>query len=444
MSIPFFGSLFKKKEEKTKELSLEEFEKLLLAEEKKRFAVLERNAFSIFAQINYLLKETSLKIKKIDETEIDFEGAAQKILSTGKKDFVKQMESTVSKLVPPKEHSFEAIINYSSKSMFMLEAELVKAGKVIALTRHALAKEMKAVGDSLKELMETLRELNKKITESKMVPIKKMQKRAENIRKLENKVLVLKKESAGFEKEFLEKKNTLSELRKDVESLKNSQEAKELELLETQLKKVEEQQKETEFRTANAIAVAGKPLRKIEKLINAKKFFPGGYSGEELGTWLSNVSKAVKSDQKGEKIKSACKDALKAIDEGTISAKNEKEKEKWIQFLNEVILKNFFEEVFWNLNAQEVKRNEIKRKIDAISLSKKISEKKTAAEETEKILLEINSRKERTGFYQKEAEKEIIEETKKLSEEAEPVFGKTQIISCNSTTNPQKKPETEG
>jgi hypothetical protein len=402
MKIPFFSGLFQKK---TVKISLIDLEKELFEEEKKRFNAFEKKAFSVFAQINYLLKKINEECKKINEIETSKHGRIGKIVSSSKKDFVFQVESLTSKLFPPKNHSFEEIKKYSVNSNKLLQLELIKIHKLIAVTAFGLKEEMKELGMHFKELDSAFKELNKKLIESKLIDLIELKSKLIKLHELKSKSIELNSDEKKLLNELNSVKLLIEKEKENLSLIESSKEAKKLLELNKEIDFLEKQKNQLKINATALIGKADKPLKKLLKMIESKRFISQNYSAEDLNIWLSDSLKAMKLDQKGEKIKSAVKDCVLLINENNIDAKNEKEKNKWIQALTEINSTNFFEEFFWKLNSIKSKKNSFQEQINNIELTKKLKSKKELIFELQNKLTELKSKKQKIS--------NLIEETNK-------------------------------
>ncbi|MBN2127409.1 MAG: hypothetical protein JW703_03380 [Candidatus Diapherotrites archaeon] len=425
MNIPFISWLFKKKLEK---ISFTELEKRLLEEEKKRFTEFEKKAFSVFAQINYLLKKINFQTDALNKIDSEKSGRIGKIVSTSKRDFVFQVNSLASKIVPPKEHSFEAIKNYSVNSLSLLETELIKIRKLIALTAFGMTGEMKELGEYFKELVSAMNELKKALIESKLIELNNLKQQITLFHELEKNINEKKSEQKNNLKELKSVQNMLEEEQKKLDSVLLSSDAKQVVSLKKEIVFVEEQKKLLELKASALIGKADKPLKKLGKMIESNRFISKNYSSELLEKWLSSSVNAMKSDQKGETIKNACNDCIQLINSNEISSKTDKEKSKWIEALNEINSTDFFEEFFWKINSIESKKNSFLAEIEKNPSSSKITLWDKSILSLKEKLIELNSKKQKLVNSVIDSEKKLIVLKEKIRAGYKPVFRKEILL----------------
>jgi hypothetical protein len=190
---------------------------------------------------------------------------------------------------------------------------------------------------------------------------------------------------------------------------------------------LEKQRKELESKAGKLILNAEKPFRKMEKLIKAGKFIPQDYSFKELNKWVFSAGEAIKSDQKGLKIKRACSDCIEAISTGKLSAKNEKEKMKWVDALNEIHSVDFFGEFFWKINSIESKKNSIQAELEKNSLNEEILEQEKKMRLLEAKLNELNAAKERLEREINVLNEKLIEAKKEIEKKYSDSFNAIQL-----------------
>jgi hypothetical protein len=147
-----------------------------------------------------------------------------------------------------------------------------------------------------------------------------------------------------------------------------------------------------------------RPLQRFNQLVESGRWVLPSKEKEILGLFLTNPVLALKSDPKAELFKKVLAEVIKAIEDNSVELK-EKEKEKRLEALQEIINFDFFGKVFWRMN-------ELQRKQD--ELNKEIS-KSDAKKELEKMITEIGA-----------GEKEILGE-KELLLESDRKLGAAQI-----------------
>ena len=116
---------------------------------------------------------------------------------------------------------------------------------------------------------------------------------------------------------------------------------------------------------------------------------------------MRNPLLALKRDPKAESFKIVLQELKKQLDSEAIVLK-EKENEKRLAVLQELLEFNFFEGFFWKANEIEVELNRIEKEIRHSEFSKNALEKEKELRETQALLEEKGSL---LGNYKKELEK---------------------------------------
>ncbi len=420
MSIPFFSNFFG---EKLVKLSLVELDEKLSYEEEKRFKVFEKNAFSVFSQINYLLKQINSFVLLLSEKSVGSGGRVGKIVSSSKRDFVNKLNLLTSKLVPPTKHSFDVIKNYSVNSSELLEKELTKISKLISITAFGLSREMKELGDYLKELNQAFKNLEKNLVKSKLVELNELKLKVNELKQINSDLVKFKEKGGELVKEIGELDSLIEKQVIELNSLKSSGDAVKLVELNKELDFLDKQLVQLKFNTSSLIGKANKPLKKLLKLIESNRFVSNNYSFNDLNKWLFNSLEAIKFDQNGEKIKLAVNDCVKLINENSLEAKSEKQRTNWLNALNEISSINFFEEFFWKMNSIESKKNLVKEQLNSIELGKKIVEKQKSIDLLKQKLIELKVKEQNNLKQISELNQELINLNSLIQLDFSKIFG---------------------
>ncbi len=130
-----------------------------------------------------------------------------------------------------------------------------------------------------------------------------------------------------------------------------------------------------------------RPLKKFNNLAESQSVsFPKSQK-ELLELYLNNPFSALKKDVKAEELKEILKSVKKAIEENAIEM-DEREKEKRLNALGELISFDFFENVFWKMNQIDVQINEVEQNLILKNVSRKLSESENEIRKIERELFE--------------------------------------------------------
>jgi hypothetical protein len=217
------------------------------------------------------------------------------------------------------------------------------------------------------------------------------------LEKIREEKKMIEQKIAAMEKRLVEKKEGL-------EKKKSGKELVQLRELESALNELMVSKQELKTEISALILNVDRPLQRFNQLVESGRWVLPSKEKEILGLFLTNPVLALKSDPKAELFKKVLAEVIKAIEDNSVELK-EKEKEKRLEALQEIINFDFFGKVFWRMN-------ELQRKQD--ELNKEIS-KSDAKKELEKMITEIGA-----------GEKEILGE-KELLLESDRKLGAAQI-----------------
>ncbi len=407
-----FDGIFGKKEVKEQEIELELSKAISFSDEffSAAFAEIQKDVFSRFSEIKHLLNEIKLVLSELKEKQIELnEGnpRLRKIALTSRNTLIEKMNLLASKLEPPVSNELNEFSVYCSSSLELLESEVNSFGRNIAYTGIVLKEPIKNLGEKMNELRKVFLELKKLLDSKKnLLLLPEIKSGIEKIGVLVNE----KKDSVSAENDLIKRisheENSLADLRKELEKKRNSVESKKLNEL---------------------LFPAEKLMKALEKLSDSGRFVLKEEEKAILGLYLSNPFLALKKDNKGEELKKIFNFIKKLVSEGKISLK-EKEKQKKLAVLDELLLFDFFGEFFWKLNETEKNLIETEKEISLLDISSEISslEKKEAYSENliKSLSAELESQKTKTKRLSEEKNSEL-----KLLEKNLSVFsGKTVLL----------------
>jgi len=409
VSFNFLKRLFsffsgkKKPSSKEKQLSLSEVEHFVHSFAEKQRKKLAPFVAGKFSEIKHLLKQLKSLLQQLESSDVESTNAKlEKIVETSKRHSLQQLSSVFEKLSPPNPADLEAVRQYCLDSESFLAKEIPSFGKNIAYTSIILKDSMKGIGSLVGELQNVFQELNREFSENKEVFIesaivsetKKILGNNEKILSLEETMRILSSEISAVEKQLLERKE-------QFDLLQNSEEAKILSGLGEKKAFFSGKKKSLEQGIFEKSSSLEKPLRKLERLAEEDKTSLEKRELLFLQDFLRNPLLALKRDPKAESFKIVLQELKKQLDSEAIVLK-EKENEKRLAVLQELLEFNFFEGFFWKANEIEVELNRIEKEIRHSEFSKNALEKEKELRETQALLEEKGSL---LGNYKKELEK---------------------------------------
>jgi hypothetical protein len=402
-----FGGIFGKKPKKV-QLRLEDSEGFLEKELSGKRKELLSGAGKKLAEIKHVLKETKSALGDLENAEaVSKTGRIDKIVSTAKGTALKQIGSLLDKLSPPNTLDIEEIRAYSNEAVFALQ-QAGHFGKNVAYAGISFRDEMKAVGENMKELSQEFASLQKLLKENRPVfLLQAFKKRLSEQRALENEASLQEKEIESLEKaaeaNALEKSRLLSSLKK----LREGPDFKAISRLNEHKAALFREKQKAKTGLLDLFAKIEKPLHRLDKAAKAGKFFlPKGLS-EFLAELSVNPFVALKRDPKAEKIKAVLLETKKAINSGAVDLK-EKEKEKKLAVLEEMLSFDFFTESFWKFNKIDSEILGVEKALKELpALSQEASllgSLKALDEKQEKLESELEARKSQRSACLKKAQ----------------------------------------
>lgn len=398
------------------------------AEEKTReeTRALASMALNRFSEIRFLIKELTEELETLEKTPLE-EAAherLQKVVVSSQQTMVVRMRNLLEKLNPPTVAEWKNIHGYARSSFLLLQKETESFGKNIAYTSILRKDEIKSLGEHWTELESALKELFEAFSTSAAV------EKTTVIQQTYEQVLRLQQESKAAFSEHKQLENELNEIenkiKQDQESLAawtQSSEAKAVGELQEQLHALEKQKTVIREPVSEVLGSIDKPLKRFQQLASS-----GQWALEkELHAFLSVLAekpfKALEMDPKAQRLKEVLQEMKKAIGEGKIGFKDEKEKAKRLEALENAQRFDFFSNFFWKENELEKKRRGLEKELQsrgffekAQSAQKQMQELLQEKKQLEQLLVQANVRqsKNQLAFLEK---KEILE--KQLSKIAE-------------------------
>lgn len=407
-----FGWLFRERK-KAGKTEMWELEKTLFyveeacAEDAKS---LEKEIFSRLSEVKHLLKTLDSAIDEARRKNVSLDEGnfgLRRIVVTSRDGLLNRFSQLSKKLEPPKTTMVSEIYGYAVSSKKIVREEVIQSRKNIAYSKALLAEEIKAIGKELEEIDRVFSSMQESFEKNRVAGLAEFRKHFSGL------------ESAIKEREALEEecKKGLAlvndaalkakRLSIDIDELMNSSFAHELSELEAKKKALFDEKGALRQKFLAVLEKVDKPLTRFLKIAASSDGVVPHEERDLANSYFQNVLVASKRDPKGEQLKKILSRVLAMVEDGTISMK-EKEKEKRVQALREVMEYDFFSEVFWKLNSLESEILGVERRISEFPLNKKISDANNELSSAKRELSSAQETLERLNQKKKQAESGVL------------------------------------
>jgi len=411
--------------QKAKPVSLEEAKKLAMSEfDAEKKDILDFSSKK-FAEIKHLSIRLTKSASLFENHKIDLNEGNKKyrqIVVTSQKNLVRQLKGISKKIVPPTEFESDTLREYITKSNLVITNDLMPYWKNIALAKLMLKDEVNSIGNDLKELLDTLEELQKKAFSEKLINLEKINDFLEKIK--ENKKLLeeLDLKISDSKNKIKEKEKMVVKLDGKISDKKNSKEVESLNEFTNKKESFEKQKQELVANFNSELAPVEKILKRLQSVAESTKILDPKEK-ELLGFLLSTPARAVTLDPKGTAFKSVIVKAEKLVKQGTISFKD-KEKEKKFSALSKLIEKDFFSDYFWKLNNVQSDLNQIEKRIASLDISSELRGLESDLETEGKELSQLNWSLNKLESEKVSVNEEILAVDKKILRAFNLIFDK--------------------
>ncbi len=334
------------------------------------------------SEIKHLLRQLSAKAVSLEQAGIDKQNKrVEKIVSTSRTNAVRKLSSLAERISPPPFFSPKEARSYSISSLELIRKEVESSWKNIAYSSVYLKEEIKEFGEILEETRAVLAEISEKFSpESKVFLSERAKILVSSIRDVSSKNLNAVDELDSFSEKISELEDNKKSLVASLEELSSSLDFKKFESLKENKSKLLHEKQELKSRLSQLLFPVEKPLKKFEKLVSVNKVSLSSKEESLLKEYLSNPLIAFKKDHGALVLKKILSALKEQIISGEISLKD-KERDKKISAIEELVSFDFFENVFWKLNKVEAKLSE----------TETLLRKNNVFEKSEKIEREIDS-----------------------------------------------------
>jgi len=383
------------------------------------------------AQVKYLHSKATNLLQTISTKEL--EGKENERMNkaglTSKRQLETQMKRVLEK-IDPKDRgiTINDARHYYGESYAILANEVMSFRKNIVYTSFYLKEEMKSLGEVLQELLNLYNETNLAFAKEKdffeYETVKEKIGFSIKKKKEIEQILIEKKNN---EEKINQKENEIEEQKEKMLSKRVGKEMVELKKLEEELTKLTNEKQDLKTEISALLINIDRPLARFKQLVDSGRWKMGAEEKEMLNLFITNPILALKKDPKAETFKRVLGEILKAIEEGAVELKD-KEKEKRLAALQEIINFDFFGKVFWKMNELQKRQIELNKELEKSAIKKEIEKDEKKENELARELIEL---KEKRDFFEKRVEVGKSEMEKDLSdvkEFAQKVLGKTIIF----------------
>lgn len=391
----------------------------------------ELESAKLISEIKYSYEKSKKILLNIQEKEIEEtqNNRFNKAALTSKKQIEIQLLKTLEKINPENiDSNINQIRAYSSKSHIIILNEINSFRKNIAYTSVYLKEEMKLLGNTLQEIINNLEKLNKLFNEKKhLFEFEKTKNLINEINDQKKEIDLMKKNNITYQKQTNEKNIFVKKLEEEIQENLKNEEYQIYIKLEKEKSEIAEEKQHLKTEISSMLSTIEKPLQRFNGLVKSGRWKISKDQEDLLNGFINNPLIAIKKDVSGTKFKEILGEVKKAIEDEKIELK-EKEREKRLDALQELIAFDFFEKVFWKLNVIQKRQNEIESElknntylIKINDLQKQISE---LIKENEIILDLQNTNKIKI----EKILENITIQTKKVVENSEKIINKKIIL----------------
>ncbi len=371
----FFGKIFSKKEQKPVQLHLAEVEQFFSNEVSGLDKQLQVDVAGKLAEVKHLLRELQSGLDHLSKSPIEAQNKKlQKIVETAKKNAERQLNSLIEKLQPPSTTDPIAIRQYSSNASSLLRREIQQFGKNIAYTSISFKSEIKQLGSTVKQLQDAFSSMQQMFSKAK--PVFLLETIRAEVKRLEGKkaaIESLERELGKIQKGLSKAKEQVQQTEQNLVELKGSKQFKEIAELNGRKAALLREKQDAKSKTIDLFSKIDKPLNRLQKAAAAGKYVLPKELFVFLQAVITNPFNALKKDPKAVRLKQLLRETEKAIGRGVIELK-EKEREKRLGALQEMLSFDFFGQIFWKFNSLDAELAALEKKLQQLPAGQKESE----------------------------------------------------------------------
>lgn len=386
---------------------------------------LKQKALSKFAEIKHLLLAIGQDVAVVKNTDPDSghgNPKLRKMAVTAKQNFLVQMRSLIEKLQPPNTADLQEIGDYCKKSSMLMQSEIMKFRKSIALTGFVMREPVKRIGSHIKELSTVLAELSKEFSVNSAFAAASLRAELSQLRGLKQR----HGQTAEEIKRLRSKKEALSAealvAEKRLDEFRNSGESAELAAIKEKLSMIEREKQEISTGLLSKLSPIDKPMHRLLKLANSGNVALGSSEQETLRGYLESPVLAIKQDPKAEGLKKLLALLEQLIKDNTLSLKD-RDRDKCINSITALKEFDFFTNIFWKLNDADSRKYALEKRRASLGITGKISDAGSALGQLKRNLAELEQELASRGELLKKTEAETSTCMQAVSSDAGEVLG---------------------
>ncbi len=365
------------------------------------------------AEIKYLHSRAKAIIKSLNETPLE-EKTNERMnhaVETSKRQLLVQLNRLLEKIDSSKiEHRINSYREYSGRSEAVLVIEINNFRKNIAYTSFYHKDEMKELGETLQNLLNNLHEMNQKfISEKDLFEFENFKEKIGASLKKKKELVAVAKQIEILNEKIIQKEEELKKQEEKINSKMNNSAMQEAKKAEEELVTLANSKQDLKFEISALLLNIDRPLARYKQIVDSGRKKVTKEEKEMLDLFITNPILALKKDPKAELFKKILKDMKGLIEEGEIELKD-KEKEKRLEALENILKFDFFGKVFWKMNELQKRQIDLNKSISTNAAKGDLEKEITKQKELNR---EINDLKERI----ENAEKEKNAIRKSISEE---------------------------
>ncbi|MFH0954574.1 MAG: hypothetical protein V1777_00525 [Candidatus Micrarchaeota archaeon] len=343
----------------------------------------ESKAQNSFSKIRFVLGEIASQTADLSKQSVENEkgnARLRKVVSSSRQTVVPKFRQLVSKLEPPKVLIRSAILDYSKRAYPLLQTEIRSTRKNLAYTGILLKDEMQELGKHFGELEQLTRELYGQTQEPVFVLAENCQKKADELGKLLKQIQSDEQKANAASQTREQLQNKIRQTRSELALLSDSDESREAEEWQSELEKIRENQNRLQDQFTNLVGKADKPLRRFSGAVQNNQWVLNPQNKAFLERFSTAPWPAIQSDPKAILFKEILVEVQSALEQQKVTAKDNDEKQKWLNSIRELLQFDFFSEFFWKQNRFLIEKQKLEKQLAGHPLSKKISETKKQLE----------------------------------------------------------------
>ncbi|HPM85584.1 MAG TPA: hypothetical protein PLI99_00645 [archaeon] len=370
---------------------------------------LEENAAKKITEIKYLHSKTLSLIKRLNNTPLEEKTNTRlnHAVETSKKQLLIQLERMLGKINPTDiKNNINSYREYSKKSESLLIGEINSFRKNIAYTSFYHQDEMKELGEFLQNILNNLHELNQKFDYNKEIfEFENFKEKIGSSIQRKKELKQIQREINALSEKIIKKQEELKKYEDKIDSNKSNPKFLEIIQAEKELSELTNEKQDLKLQISALLLNIDRPLQRYKQLLESGRKKGSKEEKETINLFITNPLLALKKDPKAIMFKKILKDIRESILEGEIDLK-EKEKEKRLEALDEIIKYDFFGTVFWKMNELQKKQIELNKSISSNPIKKDIEEENKNLKEMDSELKELVKKTEEL-----DKQKQVIQRT---------------------------------